>query len=60
MLSRLVWSWGKGGVRSKIGPLQAGGEQEWAQEKAEAELGVAPALLTMLSVRSRVVTGDAL
>lgn len=35
-------------------------EEELAQEKAEAELGVAPALLQMVCVRSRVVTGDAL
>jgi predicted transposase YbfD/YdcC len=41
-------------------PQEAGAEEEWAQEKAAAELGVAPALLQMVSVRSRVVTGDAL
>jgi predicted transposase YbfD/YdcC len=35
-------------------------EEELAQEKAEAELAVAPAVLQMLCVQSRVVTGDAL
>ena len=59
MLSRPVWSWGKGGVRGK---MRAEGvpEEELAQEKAEAELSLAPALLQMVSVHSRVVTGDAL
>jgi predicted transposase YbfD/YdcC len=41
-------------------PAEGMPEEELAQEKAEAELGVAPALLQMLCVRSRVVTGDAL
>jgi predicted transposase YbfD/YdcC len=39
---------------------EEGSEEELAQEKTEAELSVAPALLERLCVRSRVVTGDAL
>jgi predicted transposase YbfD/YdcC len=45
----------RGRRRAEQGP-----EEELAQEKAEAELGVAPAVLQMLCVGSRVVTGDAL
>jgi len=59
MISRPAWSWGKRGVRGKR-RAEGTPEEELAQEKAEAELGIAPALLQMLSVRSRVVTGDAL
>jgi predicted transposase YbfD/YdcC len=51
-------------VRSKTAQPEPAAEAEraedWAQEKAEAELSVAPALLQMLAVRGRVVTGDAL
>jgi predicted transposase YbfD/YdcC len=35
-------------------------EDEWAEEKARAELSLAPDLLRQLPVRDRLVTGDAL
>lgn len=60
MTSRPIWSWGKGGVRGRTKRAEGEPEEELAEEKAEAELSVAPALLERLCVRSRVVTGDAL
>lgn len=47
-------------MRQKTLALPATGEDELAEEKAQAELGLAPDMLRRLPLRGRVVTGDAL
>ena len=54
-----AWCWRKGGVRRK-GPVQEGEEEELGEAKVQAELSVAPQVLRRISLRGRVVTGDAL
>jgi hypothetical protein len=46
-------------VRRKTAPA-ASAEEELAEEKAQAELSVAPDLLRQVPLRGRLVTGDAL
>ena len=49
------------GVRRQPGPRAPGeAEAELAEEKAQAELSLAPALLRQVPLRGRLVTGDAL
>src|SRR5260370_11755413 len=55
------WCWRKGGGRRKTQaqPLQKE-EEELAEDKAQAELSVAPQVLRRVPLRGRLVTGDAL
>ena len=69
-MCRPAWCWRKRGVRANhAAPAPAATtrglpptapEDEFAAEKAQAELSVAPDLLRQVRLRGRVVTGDAL
>src|SRR5690349_2181460 len=59
-MSRPAWCWRKGGVRHQTVPAAHPREDELAEEKAQAELSLAPDLLRRIPLRGRLVTGDAL
>jgi predicted transposase YbfD/YdcC len=58
-MCRPAWCWRKGGVRQPIAG-RAEEAEELTEEKALAELSVAPQVLRRVTLRGRLVTGDAL